>query len=218
MNQLCSTTFDALICHVRLNGDSTKTAFESLKPGAHALFRGSPTDSHLVNISVEDAGFAIKDIITHFHEFGHEFWTLARKPSDETLADNLLKHRVGGINIDACRIGYSSKSAMPQKSKIVDFRGTNFNPNNGKAKAKKHIEGKIYVPNELGRWPSNAIFSHASNCGPNGCADACPVLRLTVECPVKNASRFFYCSYEPIKTYLVKLITPPNGKLVEISE
>lgn len=34
-----------------------------------------------------------------------EFWTLARKPlSEKTVADNVLKHGTGGINIDGCRI------------------------------------------------------------------------------------------------------------------
>lgn len=34
-----------------------------------------------------------------------EFWTLCRKPlSENTVAENILKHGTGGINIDACRI------------------------------------------------------------------------------------------------------------------
>lgn len=34
-----------------------------------------------------------------------EFWTLCRKPlSENTVAENVLKHGTGGINIDACRI------------------------------------------------------------------------------------------------------------------
>lgn len=34
-----------------------------------------------------------------------EDWILARKPLDGTYAANVLKHGVGGLNIDACRVG-----------------------------------------------------------------------------------------------------------------
>lgn len=33
-----------------------------------------------------------------------EFWTLVRKPLEGTVAANVLKHGVGGINVDGCRI------------------------------------------------------------------------------------------------------------------
>lgn len=33
-----------------------------------------------------------------------EFWTLARKPLIGTVAQNVLKHGVGGINVDGCRV------------------------------------------------------------------------------------------------------------------
>lgn len=39
----------------------------------------------------------------------HEPIVLARKPLDGTVANNVLKHGVGGLNIDGCRVGYISE-------------------------------------------------------------------------------------------------------------
>jgi len=42
----------------------------------------------------------------------HEPIVMARKPIDGTVANNVLKHGVGGINIDGCRVG--SREGEPQ--------------------------------------------------------------------------------------------------------
>ena len=50
----------------------------------------------------------------------HEPVVLARKPVEGTVAENVLKHGTGGINIDECRIGtefrtYKGAGSSPQK-------------------------------------------------------------------------------------------------------
>lgn len=103
-----------------------------LKPGAHGLVWAIPRTSHWTATALEDAGFEIRDVVTHlfgsgfpkshnigkstgdkrFEGFGTalkpaaEMWILIRKPiSEKTVAANTLKHGTGGINIDASRIG-----------------------------------------------------------------------------------------------------------------
>lgn len=39
-----------------------------------------------------------------------ELWTLCRKPLDGTVANNVLKHGVGGINIDGCRVPFGNET------------------------------------------------------------------------------------------------------------
>jgi len=76
----------------------------------------------------------------------HEPIVLARKPLDGTVANNVLTHGVGGINIDGCRVaGRESDQA----------RG---------AKETSNVYSKISVqsldnayPKELGRFPANFI-------------------------------------------------------------
>jgi DNA modification methylase len=76
----------------------------------------------------------------------HEPIVLARKPLDGTVANNVLVHGVGGINIDGCRVG---------EREVSQSRG---------AKVTSAVYGKINVaslddayPEGLGRFPANFI-------------------------------------------------------------
>jgi len=77
---------------------------------------------------------------------------MARKPLDGTVADNVLKHGVGGINIDGCRV-----------EGTYDNGGRNIREedyeNNGdflSALSKKGIKTRA-DSNSLGRFPANVI-------------------------------------------------------------
>jgi site-specific DNA-methyltransferase (adenine-specific) len=76
----------------------------------------------------------------------HEPIVLGRKPLDGTVANNVLVHGVGGINIDGCRVG---------EREVSQSRG---------AKVTSAVYGKINVaslddayPEGLGRFPANFI-------------------------------------------------------------
>jgi len=77
-----------------------------------------------------------------------EFFTLVRKPLEGTVAQNVLKHGVGGLNIDGCRIGenpgYSYKNGPG---------GNSFSVGKG-------VDGTRTTPVEStqGRWPANLIL------------------------------------------------------------
>jgi len=79
-----------------------------------------------------------------------EFWTLARKPlSESTVAKNVLKWGVGGINVDGCRI--ASDELTPRKNK-----GGRLETNVGEF----GINDKDFIatPSPLGRFPANLIL------------------------------------------------------------
>lgn len=88
-----------------------------------------------------------------------EFWTLARKPiSEKTVAENVLKHGTGGLNIDGSRVEYSeTNKPIPQLAQGK----TEINTNNGMyggnsyndSKTKSTIGGTLD-----GRFPANVIF------------------------------------------------------------
>lgn len=75
----------------------------------------------------------------------YEPFILARKPLDGTYANNVLKHGVGGLNIDGCRI-----ETDELKNKIYNNSGNNlsFGGTYGK--------GVVYG-NPIGRFPANVI-------------------------------------------------------------
>ena len=79
---------------------------------------------------------------------------MARKPLDGTVANNVLKHGVGGINIDGCRVDFGNES----DSRV----GTNFVSNNGDASNNANdnqVPNKHYVQmyKSNGRFPANFI-------------------------------------------------------------
>jgi site-specific DNA-methyltransferase (adenine-specific) len=83
-----------------------------------------------------------------------EFWTLARKPLIGTVAENMLQHGTGGLNIDACRIAYQDEDDL---ASATFGRGTNII--GGNYVGATHGNGKTNIEgNPQGRWPANVIF------------------------------------------------------------
>ena len=80
---------------------------------------------------------------------------LARKPLEKglSIAENILKWGVGGINIDASRIGTEIREHKPKgiRSGAENYVGDNWNPNN---------DLKEYQ----GRFPANIILTHHEDC------------------------------------------------------
>ena len=86
----------------------------------------------------------------------HEPIVVARKPLDGTVANNVLKHGVGGFNIDACRVPHLSEadraSATPQ-GRVTSNRNAGAAPD-------VENDGRHDVPRpdtSLGRFPANFI-------------------------------------------------------------
>jgi site-specific DNA-methyltransferase (adenine-specific) len=124
---------------IAYNVEMWKECLRVLKPGGHLVaFSGSRT-YHRMAVAIEDAGFQIRDQIMWVYGSGfpkshnigkavdsdwegwgtalkpaHEPIVLARKPIDGTIADNVLKWGVGGLNIDGCRVEYQGESDKEQ--------------------------------------------------------------------------------------------------------
>ena len=141
-----------------------------LKPGGHLLaFAGSRT-YHRMAVRVEDAGFEIRDQIMWLYGSGfpkshnigkklddwqgwgtalkpaHEPIVMARKPFKGSVANNVLEHGVGGLNIDECRVGSESRTYD------LTMTSGNFETTNGGKNIKsgsKTVEG---------RFPANIIL------------------------------------------------------------
>ena len=137
-------------------------ALRLLKPGHYAFVWALPRTSHWTATALEDAGFEVRDVITHVQGQGFpkskallkpssEHWILCRKPGP------LRELRIG-----ECRVGTSKNTPASRSQKIqkacygkmsTDPEGSDgFNPN-------------------LGRWPANFVLSHcgADSDGNGGC-------------------------------------------------
>ena len=197
----------------------------ALKPGGHLLAFAGTRTQHRMAVNIEDAGFDIRDMIAWVYGSGfpksHNLdgdwkgWgtalkpamepiTVARKPLDGTVADNVLRHGTGAINVDGCRVGDENMSAQFDRDWKQD--GTFGN-------GKRASAGKQCVP---GRWPANLIH--------DGSDEATGLL--------DSAARFFYCpkaskadrdegnSHPTVKPtdlmrYLCRLVTPPGGVVLD---
>jgi DNA modification methylase len=145
-----------------------------LKPGGHLLaFSGSRT-YHRLTCAIEDAGFDVRDQIMWVYGSGfpkshnlkgawqgwgtalkpaHEPICVARKPFMGTVADNVLEHGVGAINIDGCRVPVADKSYVRNCSGDRGHSGTRSEDQEGFTNL--HAGGG--QANEGGRWPANII-------------------------------------------------------------
>lgn len=92
---------------------------------------------------------------------------LARKPFPGTVANNVLAHGCGGINVDVSRInagdGYTEN--------CVTQGGDHFSIG-----SKEHTRGNKFEPSPSGRWPSNVILGCA--CEGDKHEDGCAVAIL----------------------------------------
>ena len=139
----------------------------------------------------------------------HEPIVMARKPFNTSVAENVLTHGTGGINIDECRVGTDGGTKKIDTENCRESLGKYGDGLNG---------GKVQSLNE-GRFPANIIHDGSEE-----------VLEVFEE-----SSRFFYCAkaskaernmgdnknyhptVKPIKLmeYLVRLVTPKEGIVLE---
>ena len=137
---------------------------------------------------------------------------VARKPLIGTVAENVLAHGTGGINIDACRIGRAEG----------DISG--WSQSGSKESENGSMSGKNYArdpkPDAAGRWPANLIHDGSEE-----------VVELFPGTNGSSASRFFYTAKTPkserqgskhptikplsLIRYLCRLVTPPGGTVLD---
>jgi len=130
-----------------------------LKPGAFGLVWALPRTSHWTATALEDAGFDIRDIITHLNGQGFpkgqaclkpaaEHWVLIRNPVKGSIKNNPFG--LGNLNIDACRIPTTETIEGRERSKPIHGGGQSL--------------GNDYQQHKQGRWPANVVLSHSEDC------------------------------------------------------
>jgi site-specific DNA-methyltransferase (adenine-specific) len=151
--------------------------YRVLKPGGYLLAFGGTRTHHRMVCAIEDAGFEIRDEIDWVYASGFpkslnldgawDGWGTALKPAKEpvcvarkpligTVQQNLDAHRVGAINIAACRVPFANgadETATKAKNQHGQFES---------GPMKNHIFGEFNRPRDdydaPGRWPTNIIL------------------------------------------------------------
>ena len=203
--------------------DIWRECLRVLKPGGHLLAFAGTRTQHRMCVNIEDAGFEIRDMIAWAYGSGFpksrnigDGWgtalkpalepiTVARKPFKGTVANNVLEHGTGAINIDGCRVATDESTQRP------------CGPNSDHAQQFKGSQGGLRgQPAGTGRWPANLIHDGSDE-----------VTEL-----LNDAARFFYCAkankkdredgntHPTVKptdlmAYLCKLVTQPDGVVLD---
>jgi DNA modification methylase len=167
------------------DAETWREVYRVMKPGAHLLaFFGSRT-YHRGVVQIEDAGFEIRDQIMWIYGSGfpkshnldgdrqgwgtalkpaHEPIVVARKPLAGTVAQNVLRHGTGAINIDASRVSTDDKLGGGNTSATVDRSGKHegwqrpwMNDAEAAKSAAERSAASVARSESLGRWPANVI-------------------------------------------------------------
>jgi site-specific DNA-methyltransferase (adenine-specific) len=148
-------------------------AYRVLKPGGYLIaFAGTRTQD-LMGMSIRLAGFTLKNTLAwargdvfpktkHTLKPGYEPIIMAQKPLDGTIAQNIAKWGVGGVNVDATRTPFRN-AADELESKSKNQHGKYETPQGGNAvfgdfsmvEARKDYDAP-------GRWPTNLILNEIS--------------------------------------------------------
>ncbi len=143
-----------------------------VKPGHYGLVWALPRTSHWTAMALEDAGWEIRDRVSHIFGSGFPKHKSALKPAVEDwwLVRNPGK---GGpaLNIDAARVGIEQRSYRSRLAKsLVDKHfAYNDRPYVDGLPSRDEPESTV-----AGRWPAHLVLSHSAAC--NGvCAPDCPV-------------------------------------------
>lgn len=170
-------------------------------------------DSRAISVPATDAAKQWSGFGTALKP-AHEPIVLARKPLIGTVAENVLKHGTGGLNIDGCRVPTAAADAVAMQRCNTEGSGR-FRAGRAEPGAIGRSNPGEVLDTSLGRWPANIILdgsdevlagfpetqpSSKLNCT-QGARDnhskGAERLRLRVEegyLDSGSAARFFYCA------------------------
>jgi site-specific DNA-methyltransferase (adenine-specific) len=131
-----------------------------LKPGAWALIWALPRTSHWTATAIENAGFDVRDVITHVFGRGFPKSDACLKPASE----HWILARAGGastdLQIDTCRL---LGPDVPE-GRTYKAGGTRTVNTHAQDEWTKNQPGGAGKPQPAGRWPANLVLSHAPGC------------------------------------------------------
>lgn len=160
---------------IAFDPETWKLVYDVLKPGAHLIALGGDRTHHRMWTAIEDAGFEIRQSMVWVYGTGFpknrnlgdgwgsalkpaiEMICLARKPiSESSVAANMQRHGVGGLNIDGCRVPAPDAVSLAknwERPMTTDIRGGKFYSGGSTPSAIP----RTATASPQGRWPANLL-------------------------------------------------------------
>lgn len=111
-------------------------------------------------------GFTLRDTLLVYSPGRAEVAYLLRKTLGEpTVAENLMKHGTGGINIERCRVSWGAEKPSQEEWNRLGSGGSGESTTaflQHTAIREYYAKGLIPVPS--GRWPTNLVVIHGPGC------------------------------------------------------
>lgn len=188
-----------------------KEALRVLKPGGYLLAFAPTRSADILSMAIRLGGFQLRDTIAFMHE-GDDLpaWEpiiVARKPLDGTVADNVLRHGVGALNIDASRI--EAEGGSPSMKRRESARksgnapgrpGEYGNTLEDRTSPERYMAAR--PSEELGRYPANLVH--------DGSASVMDAFSMLGNAPA--AEFFLQTDRAALTAYLIRMVTPDGGK------
>ena len=165
-----------------------------LKPGGHALVWSLPRTSHWTATALENAGFEIRDSITHVFGNGYPKSLNVSAAIDKyALPDVVLRKKYEGLGTGlkpAHETWWLARAPLAEATvaaNLLEWGTGALNINASRVplqqgedtlRAPSHGVGSMNDTALKGRWPANFLLSHNSLCLPDACTDDCPVALL----------------------------------------
>lgn len=148
-----------------------------MKPGAYGWVWAIPRTSHWTAMACEDAGFTVRDVMTHVFGTGFPKSRALLKPAAEHWILIKVPGELRELRIEENRIGTSKQ--VPASAPLAS------NQKYGARPASAADESTAGYDANVGRWPANFALSHCDDCA-DTCVEDCPVRLLdeqSGECP-----------------------------------
>lgn len=158
---------------------------------------------------------------------------VARKRFAGTVAQNIVEHGVGAINVDACRVpttdslGGGANVATTSDTRHEGWARPWMDDDTARTAAAERSRDATAKAEELGRWPANAVFDDEaagildSTPGVAGMSRFWPVFKYEPKAPQSERPRVDGLVQHPtvkpldLMRWLVKLVTPPAGIVLD---
>jgi|GEM_PF-2321634 len=133
-------------------------ARRATRDGGRAVVWGLPRTAHWTGCAVEDAGWTIENVAAHLFGTGWPKGAAQLKPAMElwSLARN---GKSTPLNVDACRVGTTKRVPGGDPSTAGNNVYGVGSPRSADDEGRNPL---------IGRWPPNALLSHAAGCACEG--------------------------------------------------